>query len=210
VLCEICKQRGADALLMRRLKHDEFPFGEFPISRAHLNTLINSANSNEATNKGPNLENLACYLFLSFGSCMPMPNVKDIDDVSQHDLVVFNYGTNVGTFASRFGQHFLVECKNTVARADSAVVAYFLQRMMLTHSKFGVILSKYGVTGDGTGHKPERAEKYARALIRRAFHEHNITCLVLSLADIEELAQGKFPSVSSMLFQLANEFQFGK
>jgi hypothetical protein len=208
VLCRLCdrndKRVQSESLLTRYLKHDASPFGEFPICREYLGSLLKAAKGAEGSaGRGVSYEDLACYLFLLFGGCVPRRDVQDEDGVSQHDLVVSNYASSEGAFSSRFGRQFLVECKNLKRPADSAAVGYFLQRLHLAHCTFGVMFSKKGVTGSS----PD--QKHAKGLIRRAFHEHGTLCLVIAIEDIEELVKETYPTVSHMLFHLANKFQFG-
>ncbi len=224
ILCKLCETAEGEALLMRFLKPENSPFGEFAMSLVYLRRLLQIANGppteagnakknagNQAQNQGKDLEVLATYLFLHFGGCIPRSGITDIDQVSQHDIVVSNYASGEGAFTSRFGQHFLVECKNTKEKVNSATVGYFLERLHLTHCRFGVLLSAEGITGDG-----HDDEKNARQMIRRAFHEHGVLCIVISFKDLAGLVpdeigkEPRFPSVSSMLLRLANEFQFGK
>lgn len=87
----------------------------------------------------------------------------------------------------------------------------------MTHCSFGILLSTNGISGQKSD---DNDEKHAKALIRRAFHEHDTLCLPISLDDVRKLfpkstglgetSPGpEFPNVTSLLFDAANRFQFG-
>lgn len=199
VLRLCCEDPIGIGLLTRFTTQDEFP-----LSVSYLRLLIAAVRSARANDeKGKSLENLACYLFLLFSGCIPRRNLKDVAGAAEYDVVVFNYSSDGNAFASRFGRQFLIECKNWNKKVSVRDVGYFLERMHLTNCHFGVMLSRNGVTGR------QREESNARSLIRRAFHQDNAICLVVSLEDIEHLCDQTFPSVTSLLVDLANRLQFG-
>lgn len=178
-------------------------FRGFPLSRAYFQVLLNLVHSAEAAKeKGDALENLAFYLLALLPGCVPRCNLLDEDQASEADIVVRNLNQVANLTAEILGRHFLVECKNWEKPVGSPDVGYFLYRMRLTHAKFGIIFSKGGISGG-------EDEKFARALIRRAFHEDGSVCVVVDNEDLINLAQGK-NTFWWMLLEGVEVLRFGK
>ncbi len=180
---------------------------ERPLSRAYLRALLAkiSGDTNASSAAiGDALEQVATYLLLTLPGCVPRPKLLDQDQAFESDVVVRNLAPTP-TFATElFGRQFLCECKNWSSPADAAAIGYLLFRMRQTHSKFGVIFSKKGVTGD------VKQGKAARALLRRAFHEDGVTCVVINEEHLKQLADGELHSFSQILVNEMEYFQFGK
>lgn len=75
--------------------------------------------------------------------------------------------------------------------------------MRLAHVRFGIILTRLGITGK------ENEETAARALIRKAFHEDDITCIVLNEEDLKNLLNGQ-SSFWRILLENIERLRFGK
>jgi hypothetical protein len=178
---------------------------EFHLTPAFLTSLVDeliSAPSRDA--KGTTLENVAFYLFSLIPGCIPRRNVLDVDGASEHDLVIENFGPVSSILDSSFGREFLVECKNWERGVGAEAVGYFLLRMALTHCRFGVMLAMNGIT------KADNGEKFATALVRRAYHESSIACIVLDLNDLKKLAAREALTLNGLMMDRLHEFRLGK
>lgn len=180
---------------------------EFPPSIPYLDVLREDLNKSrspkQTTEQGDALEYLAAYLFLLIPGLIPrrkvVPETKDFE----HDLVVSNWRSSGNLEAELFGRDFLVECKNWKSSVGVSAVGYFLYRMKLTHTKFGVIFAKSGISGE------DEEFVYARNLCQRAFHEDGSLCIVVEDKDITGIIDGR-TTFRSLLMEKSNELQFGK
>jgi hypothetical protein len=155
---------------------------ECPLTNPYFSILLKKVHNASLAEKGEWLENLAMYLALLLPGCLPLCNVEDEDKASEHDIVVRNLYPNSTLTSEILGRHFLIECKNRNAAIGSPDVGYFLYRMKLTHTRFGIIISSQGITGS-----IGKTEKAATALIRRAFHEDDSVCVILNDDDLRAL-----------------------
>jgi hypothetical protein len=179
---------------------------EFAPCIPYLERLYEQANRDDlpsSTDKGNALEYLASYLFLLIPGFLPrrkvIPETRDFEN----DLVVSNLRPSGNLEAELFGRDFLVECKNWNKKIGVSEVGYFLYRMRLTHTKFGVIFAKNGITG----HNARAA--YAENLLRRAFHEDSALCIIIENSDIENIVNEK-TMFRSLLMEKTNQLRFGK
>ena len=175
---------------------------EFPLSTAYFDALLRRVKKAITEKKGKELEYLASYLFLLIPGWVPRRNVRHSRWAFETDLVVSNLRPEADLTADLLGRHFPVECKNWVKRVGVQHVGYFLYRMRLTHSKFGVLF----VASQITGHKRGWA---ADELIRMAFHEDGSVCVILTQADLNNLLKGK-TTFRSMLLEKLEHVRFGK
>lgn len=178
---------------------------EFPLSRAYFSSLLRSVRVEHETAKakGDVLEDLATYLFMLIPGWCPRRNIKDEYDTFENDLVIRNLNRSSNLTAEILGRHFLVECKNWEDRVGVSDVGYFLYRMRLTHVSFGVIFARSGITGT------QETERFARSIIRKAFHEDGSICIVIREEDLETLLC-KHSSFLSILLERAERVRFGK
>jgi hypothetical protein len=152
--------------------------------------------------KGTTLEDLAQYLFSLLPGCIPERNVRDTALAYESDIVVRNLYKENNSIVDMFGRYFLVECKNWDKRIDVEAVGYFLFRMRMLHSKFGVIFSRKGITGS-------KSDEASRALIRRNYHEDGSICVVLDANDLNQLSKER-TGFHWMLLHKMEEFRFGR
>ena len=174
---------------------------EFSVSKGYLGALIHQLKQNEKSD-GKLLEKIGCYLFMHIPGCTPAPNLVTDDRATQQDVVIRNLAPNTNLSSETFGRYFAIEAKDTQTPVGSAACGYFLLRLKLMHMKFGIILSRIGISGQ------DQDDKAARSIIRRGFHEDGILCIVLTLKDLEHLADGK-NTLRNMLFERVEEFRFG-
>lgn len=177
---------------------------EFPLSKAFFRILLDRIEPIPAyttTEKGRALEHLASYLFLLVPGWLPSRNVMDRDRALENDVLVTNLEWESNLTAELLGRHFLVECKNWEASVGSRDIGYFLYRMRLTHSKFGIVFAKNGISG-------ETDRIAATTLIGRAFHEDGSACVVLTRDDLETLLTSKITFLT-LILQRVSSLQFG-
>jgi hypothetical protein len=178
---------------------------EFHLTRPYLRVLLDHMKHMRGSQpKGKCLEDIAFYLFSLLPGCVPRRNLRDRAGASEYDLVVSNMSPTSSLIGDVFGRDFLIECKNWNKAVGARDVGYFLFRMGLTHCHFGVIIAAQNVTGKLTG------DTHARAIVRRAFHEHGSACVVVSMSDLENLACGQISGITSLLIERLSDFRFGK
>lgn len=210
-----------DVLMQFVLKHQKFAsifayessIREFPLSKEYFTGLLSRTERILGSGKrkhfdGNALEDLACYLFLLIPSWVPRRNVKSVNNEFESDIIVANQVPTSNLNAELFGRTFLVECKNWKRPVGTNQVGYFLYRMRLTHTKFGVIFAKKGITGERDSKENSSDATEARSLINRAFHEDGSICIVINHAELKELARTQ-SSFWSLLLEKARQVQFG-
>jgi hypothetical protein len=202
---EVVRRFGKRGVTGTHVLAEATSFRGFPLSQAYFQTLLNRVHSGKAvkgkeTEKGKTLEDLAFYLLTLLPGCVPRCNVRDEDRASEADIVVRNLIQVANLTAELLGRYFLVECKNWEEPIGSPEVGYFLYRMRLTHARFGIIFSRGGISGG-------EDETFARALIRRAFHEDGNVCVVVDDKDLGKL-QGK-DAFWWMLLEKIESLRFG-
>ena len=178
---------------------------EYPLCQAYFSMLMESIDANAATTKekGDRLEDLASYLFLLIPSLVPRRNLLDEDLAYESDIVVRNLNASSNLVSDLLGRHFLVECKNWENPVGVKDIGYFLYRMRLTHSRFGVIFAKSGITGK------ETEERAAYSLIRKAFHEDGNVCIVVNREDLKSFVNDGL-SFWSIILERIERMRFGK
>ncbi|MCP4366912.1 MAG: hypothetical protein GY797_02175 [Deltaproteobacteria bacterium] len=178
---------------------------EFPVSKGYYQALLNRADSAKTNDeKGKTLEDLAFYLMLLLPGCVPRKNMLAEKRIFESDIVVHNLSPSPNLTTDLLGRHFLIECKNKEnEKANVADVGYFLYRMKLTHTKFGIIFSRNDITG-------MKRDEAGYELVRRAYHEDDSLCVVIKNDDLEKLKTGKETYFWWMLLGKIEELRFGK
>ncbi|MCL4250407.1 MAG: hypothetical protein KJ065_19810 [Anaerolineae bacterium] len=208
---EVIRQFAAKSLQYSHILAQNTLTTEFPLSKGYYQSLLDDVANAESegrdhTSKKNSLERLASYLFLLLPGCIPRLNVRN--QSSETDVVIRNLISNSNLLAEIFGRYFIAECKNWEKPVGVPDVGYFLYRMRLTHSSFGVLFAKNGITGAENDRK-KAEEIAAKRLIRNAYHEDKILCVVLTLNDLKRLRKGS-TTFRSLLLELSEEFRFGK
>ena len=179
---------------------------EFPLSKVYFGSLRNNVESAKCNaEKGKTLEDLATYLALLIPGWIPRRNVKTVYNEFESDIIVSNLIQAGNLNAELFGRNFLIECKNWDTAVGVQQVGYFLYRMRLTHTSFGILFASKGITGDKD--KTEES-KAARSLIHRAFSEDGSICIVLDSKDLDQLEKDQ--SFWTMIVTKARTVQFGE
>jgi hypothetical protein len=147
------------------------------------------------------LEDIAFYLCSTLNGCIPRRNLKTVFVDGEIDILINNL--NVGNLLSYkvLGEYFLVECKNYKQAVDVSRLGYFLYRMRLAHARFGILFATNDITGEGT-------DKNAESLRRRALHEDDAVCIVITGADLKALSEGK-TNFGAIVFAKFEAFKFG-
>lgn len=177
---------------------------EFPISRIYLASLvIEQKKTGSSTAKGNSLEALAFYLTSLLPGCSPRPKMLRDDTVFENDLVVRNASSDGSMVLDILGRHFLVECKNWESRVNVEHIGYFLFRIRLTHSRFGLLFAPKGITGQSKGNA-------ARKLLDLALHEDKTTCVIVDENALLEMMDGRTTSFLSQILENAHRIRFGR
>lgn len=136
------------------------------------------ANLGEGT--GEALELLAEYLM----SCMPgcRTRRRERSGSTDYDIVCAMEGFDVD-FRSDLGRYFVCECKDWASPSDFTVMAKFCRVLDSIKSRFGILFSKSGVSGAGETQFAEREQL-------KVYHDRGIVIVVLSLANLEQVASG--------------------
>src|SRR5262249_20725411 len=137
-------------------------------------TVTQPRSMKETKAHGDTLEHLAAYLLLLIPGLVPRINVIPETNDMQHDLVISNLRQSSSLEAELFGRNFLVECKNWKKKIGPSEIGYFLYRMRLTHTTFGIMFARSGIAG---GIKGQAA--FAQNLCQRAFHEDGSICILI-------------------------------
>ena len=179
---------------------------EFPVSRAYFKALrhdLKAAGELEDSQQiGKAFEDLATYLTLLIPSWLPQKNVSPDEKPYEHDIVISNMMSSDNLEVDVYGRAFLAECKYLNHAVSANEVGYFLHRMHLTHTKFGIIFTKDGISG-------EDQDRYAQNQISRAYQQDKRICIVFDETDLNKLETGNV-SFRAMLLKKVNDLRFGK
>lgn len=173
---------------------------QFPLSPAYYSSLIKKI---DATTEGDALEKIAVYLLSLLSGCVPRSKVLAQQNVGESDIVVHNFAHDLSLNSDLFGRHFLVECKNWNEKTVGVPqVGYFLYRMRLMKSKFGIIFTRRSISGSS-------GDRAAVSLISRAFNEDGTICINVTLKDLKSL-MNQDQTLWWMLMEKIESVRFGK
>ncbi len=182
---------------------------EFPLSKVYFGSLRKRVESAEGNaEKGKTLEDLATYLALLIPGWIPRRNVKTVYNEFESDIIISNLIQAGNLNAELFGRNFLIECKNWSKAVGVQQVGYFLYRMRLTHTSFGILFASNGITGGNDNSEDPTEKTAATSMIRRAFSEDGNICIVLDSEDLDQLENGQ--SFWTMIVTKARTVQFGE
>lgn len=156
-----------------------------------------------SSQKGKALEDIAFYLCLLLPGCVPHSNVLAKKQVYETDIVVQNLSSSSSVVTDLLGREFIVECKNRQVGIRVSEIGYFLYRMKLTHTKFGILFTRKGITGD-------KSHSAGAELIRQAYQLDDLLCIVLTDIDLDELSSGKQQYFWWMMLDKIESLRFGK
>jgi hypothetical protein len=130
---------------------------------------------------GEALELLAQYLMSCMAGCRTRRRERS-GSLTDYDMVCSMEGFELD-FRSEFGRHFVCECKDWKIPADFTVMAKFCRILDSIKSRFGILFSKNGVSGDG-------AAKFADREQLKFFQDRGSVIVVLDENDLTTIAKG--------------------
>jgi hypothetical protein len=150
--------------------------GFYTINKLYINSLLAQLGSKT----GQELEILADYLL----SCLPgcRTTLRQRSKSTDYDIVCSMEGFDVD-FRSEFGRYFVCECKDWHKPADFSTMAKFCRVLDSTKSRFGILFSKKGITGEG------RTSDAAREQLK-VFQDRGMIIVVVSKKDLEFVSKG--------------------
>ena len=131
--------------------------------------------------RGENLERLAEYVL----SCMPGCRTyrRQKTESTDYDCICSMEGFDVD-FRSEFGRYFVCECKDWDKPADFTTIAKFCRVLDSVKSRFGILFSASGISGQGK-------TKYAERELVKVFQDRGMVIVVIDLHDMNQIADGK-------------------
>ena len=145
------------------------------------NTLyIKKLISNLGEGQGKILEKLAEYVL----SCMPgcRTTRRQKTESTDYDIICSIEGFEVD-FRSEFGRYFVCECKDWERPANFTMFAKFCRVLDSVKSRFGILFSKNGISGEGE-------TKYAEREQLKIFQDRGMVIIVIDSNDLSYVADG--------------------
>lgn len=184
---DLAKSEPDDSLFSERIlqKLDRGWLSELPspqealvyvANRLYLNKLL--ANLGDTT--GETLEYLADYVL----SCMPGCRTarRRQSWSTDYDIVCSMEGAELD-FRSELGRYFVCECKDWNSPADVTTFAKFCRVLDSTKSRFGILFSKNGISGQGK-------TVYAVREQLKVFQDRGMVIVVVDEQDLRDVATG--------------------
>lgn len=130
--------------------------------------------------KGKVLEDLADYVL----SCMPgcRTTIRKRTPSTEYDIVCSMEGLEVD-YRSELGRYFVCECKDWKKPADFTSIAKFCQVLDSTKSRFGVLFSTKGITGQARTDNAQRQRL-------KVFQNRGVVIVVIDQSDLIEVSHG--------------------
>lgn len=139
------------------------------------------------SDKGQSLEWLAHYLVSMIPGSRVYRRLRS--GSTDYDVVGSFEGPSLD-FRSELGRYFVCECKDWGKPADFTSFAKLARVLDSVKSRFGILFSKKGISGQGKTQYAEREQL-------KVFADRGITIVVITKADLESVARGE--SFLSML-----------
>lgn len=146
-----------------------------------INTIYATNLLNQLGDKsGRAFEDLADYLL----SCMPgcRTSIREKSKSTEYDIVCAIDGIE-SDFRSEFGRYFVCECKDWRKSAGITAFAKFCRILDSTKSRFGILFSKKGISGEGT------TSDAALEQIK-VFQDRGMVIIVINEDDVRYVASG--------------------
>jgi hypothetical protein len=143
-------------------------------------TYISYLLSRLADPTGSTLEVLAEYIL----SCMPGCRTvrRQRSGSTDYDIVCSMDGFEVD-FRSELGRYFVCECKDWRRPADFTTMAKFCRVLDSTKSRFGILFSRTGLSGEGK-------TKFAEREQLKVFQDRGMVIVVVDEKDLARVAHG--------------------
>jgi hypothetical protein len=130
--------------------------------------------------KGEELELLTEYLMSCMPGCRTMRRQRS--GSTDYDVICSMEGFDVD-FRSELGRYFVCECKDWAKPADFTTMAKFCRVLDSIKSRFGILVSKDGISGAGRSADAEREQL-------KVFQDRGMVIVVLDMSDLERVADG--------------------
>lgn len=179
----------------------DFERDVFHINRQYTNKLLQKVNSGQK-NSWKYLELLSAYL---------LSNVDGFEIVGKNvgtgdyeiDVLIKNSITEDPTFTS-FGKYILVECKNWEGPVNVEKINHFLSKIRFHYASCGILVARTGISGQ----RRTKGIRHAELTILKAFHQDNIIIMILTLEDLQHIAEGE--NMASILIREYERIKFDK
>jgi len=86
-------------------------------------------------------------------------------------------------FRSELGRYFVCECKDWDAPADFTSLAKFCRVLDSVKSRFGILFSKHGISGEGKNRDAGLEQL-------KVFQDRGMVIVVIDESDLEQVANG--------------------
>jgi hypothetical protein len=148
----------------------------FIADTAYMKFLLSKLGSGD----GKALERFAHYAL----SCVPgfRARMRVRSKSTDYDVLCAVEGPSLD-FRAELGRYFLCECKDWDKPADVTTVVKFAAVLRSAKCRFGIVLSKNGITG-------ENKAAYAERELLKIFQHDDLTILVLSEEQLQQIAEG--------------------
>jgi hypothetical protein len=158
----------------------EFPTPEeanvYVANTFYLNRLLSRLGLSE----GKSLEELAEYILLCMPGCRTSRRKRSMS--TDYDVVCSMDGFDVD-FRSELGRYFVCECKDWNTPADFTSMAKFCRVLDSVKSKFGILFSRNGISGEGSSRYAEREQL-------KIFQDRGMVIILIDKQDLREVARG--------------------
>jgi hypothetical protein len=151
--------------------------GIYRISAPYIQWLLHQLGQD----RGDALEILAQYVLSAMPGCRTYRRQRSYS--SEYDVVCTLEGTELD-FRSELGRYFVCECKDWALRVDVSAFAKFCRVLDSVKSRFGIIFSRVGITGEGTGRDAEREQL-------KVYQDRAMVIVVVTERDLERVAAGE-------------------
>ena len=148
----------------------------YPVNRKYVTFLL----SGLGDGTGKPLEFLSEYLMGIMPGCRLYRRKRSHS--TDYDLVCAMEGLQTD-FRAEFGRYFVCECKDWQAPAGITEFAKFCRVLDSVKAKFGILFSKRGISGKGSGDDATREQM-------KVFQDRGIIIVVVDEADLQEIANG--------------------
>ena len=108
--------------------------------------------------------------------------VRENTPSTDYDIVCSIEGFDID-FRSELGRYFVCECKDWDKPVDFSALAKFCRVLDSTKSKFGIIFSREGITGEGV-------TKFAEREQLKVFQDRGMVIVVVNQDDLIQVING--------------------
>jgi hypothetical protein len=146
----------------------------YVVNTHYIKTLLNRLGDG----KGGALEQLAEYIMMCMPGCRTARRQRSLS--TDYDIVCSIDGYEVD-YRSELGRYFVCECKDWKTPADFTTMAKFCRILDSVKSKFGIIFSKKGISGEAHSRHAEREQL-------KVFQDRGMVIVVIDENDLNDIA----------------------